>query len=103
MQRAFTQKKATEYGVTGWVQNSPDGRVRVHALSTRQSFLVLHRSNCCTYFVAIQVEGEIQGEDGLVQKLLQDVNKGPRHAHVVKLEKSDIETAEGESAFTIRK
>jgi acylphosphatase len=49
------------------------------------------------------VEGEIQGEDTLVQKLLQDINKGPRHAHVVKLEKSDIETAEGESAFTVRK
>ncbi|OKL55764.1 hypothetical protein UA08_09039 [Talaromyces atroroseus] len=73
--RAFTQKKATEYGVTGWVQNSPDGRV----------------------------EGEIQGEDSLVQKLLQDVNKGPRHAHVVKLEKSEIDTSEGESAFTVRK
>lgn len=55
------------------------------------------------FFGLMQVEGEIQGEDNLVQKLLQDVNKGPRYARVVKLEKSDIETTEGESAFTVRK
>ncbi|GAM34090.1 acylphosphatase family protein [Talaromyces pinophilus] len=73
--RAFTQKRATEYGVTGWVQNSPDGRV----------------------------EGEIQGEPDLVQKLLKDVDKGPRHAHVVKLEKSDIDIQEDETSFEIRR
>lgn len=50
-----------------------------------------------------QVEGEIQGEPDLVQKLLKDVDKGPRHAHVVKLEKSDIETQEDEQSFEIRR
>ena len=48
-----------------------------------------------------QVEGEMQGEQSLVQKLLQDVNVGPSRAHVVKLEKSEVETAEGESGFVI--
>lgn len=59
------------------------------------------KTNIC--IESYQVEGEIQGENDSVQKLLQDVNKGPRHAHVVKLEKNDIDTLEGESEFTIRK
>jgi acylphosphatase len=50
-----------------------------------------------------QVEGEIQGEPDLVQKLLKDVDKGPRHAHVVKLEKSDIDIQEDETSFEIRR
>lgn len=50
-----------------------------------------------------QVEGEIQGEPDLVQKLLKDVDKGPRHAHVVKLEKSDINIQEDETSFEIRR
>uniref|UniRef100_A0A093W3F2 acylphosphatase n=1 Tax=Talaromyces marneffei PM1 TaxID=1077442 RepID=A0A093W3F2_TALMA len=73
--RAFTQKRATEYGVTGWVRNTPDGRV----------------------------EGEVQGEPDLVQKLLKDVDKGPRHAHVVKLEKGEVETLDDEESFEIRR
>lgn len=50
-----------------------------------------------------QVEGEIQGEPDLVQKLLKDVDRGPRHAHVVKLEKSDIDIQEDETSFEIRR
>ena len=50
-----------------------------------------------------QVEGEIQGEPDLVQKLLKDVDKGPRHAHVVKLEKSDIDIQDDETSFEIRR
>ncbi|QKX58888.1 uncharacterized protein TRUGW13939_06016 [Talaromyces rugulosus] len=73
--RNFTQKKATEYGITGWVQNTLDGRV----------------------------QGEVQGEDTQVQKLLKDIDQGPRYAHVTKLEKTGIETAEGEGDFEIRR
>ncbi|RAO71878.1 uncharacterized protein BHQ10_007890 [Talaromyces amestolkiae] len=91
--RAFTQKRATEYGVTGWVQNSPDGRV-----SPPSSMDNIDQASDTE-----QVEGEIQGEPDLVQKLLKDVDKGPRHAHVVKLEKSDIETQEDEQSFEIRR
>jgi acylphosphatase len=48
-----------------------------------------------------QVEGEAQGDESSVQKLLKDVDRGPRLAHVVKLEKSEIESKEGEINFSI--
>jgi acylphosphatase len=44
----------------------------------------------------------MQGEEEAVQKLLKDVDKGPRFANVVKLEKNDISTQEGESSFVVR-
>jgi acylphosphatase len=49
-----------------------------------------------------QVEGEVQGEDDVLQDFLKDIDKGPRHAHVVKLEKSEIEVQEAESGFEVR-
>ncbi|KAN0078894.1 Acylphosphatase-like domain containing protein [Elaphomyces granulatus] len=73
MNRDFTQKRASSYGVTGWVRNTADGKV----------------------------EGEAQGDESSVQKLLKDVDRGPRLAHVVKLEKSEIESKEGEINFSI--
>ncbi|KAL1993499.1 hypothetical protein VTN49DRAFT_3448 [Thermomyces lanuginosus] len=74
--RAFTQKRANEYGVTGWVKNTLDGKV---------------------------VEGEAQGEEEAVQKLLKAVDQGPRLAHVVKLEKQELSPTDGESGFEIRR
>lgn len=50
-----------------------------------------------------QVEGEAQGDEESLQKLLKDINKGPRLAHVVKLEKKDIDPQEGESNFVIKR
>jgi acylphosphatase len=49
-----------------------------------------------------KVEGEAQGEDDGIQKLLTDLNQGPRHAHVVKLEKEEMSVVDGESGFDIR-
>jgi acylphosphatase len=49
----------------------------------------------------VQVEGEAQGEENSIQKLLQDVDQGPRLAHVVKVEKNEIDTQEGEKNFVI--
>jgi acylphosphatase len=49
-----------------------------------------------------KVEGEAQGEEDALAKLLKDLDRGPTHAHVVKLEKSDIEVVEGESGFEVR-
>lgn len=49
-----------------------------------------------------QVEGEAQGDDDSIQKLLKDLNQGPSAAHVVKVEKSETETKEGESSFEAR-
>jgi acylphosphatase len=50
----------------------------------------------------IQVEGEVQGEENLVQKILKDVNNGPRHAKVVKMDKSEIDLQDGEQDFVVR-
>lgn len=72
--RYFTRKKATSYGITGWVRNAPEGKV----------------------------EGEAQGEDDGIQKLLADINSGPSHAHVVKVETEDIPVTDGESGFNVR-
>ncbi|KAH6676667.1 acylphosphatase [Halenospora varia] len=72
--RYFTRKKANSYNLTGWVRNTSNGKV----------------------------EGEAQGDEDGIQKLLKDIDKGPTHAHVVKLEKSEINVVEGESGFEVR-
>ncbi|CAH0016165.1 unnamed protein product [Clonostachys rhizophaga] len=72
--RYFTQKRAREYGVTGWCRNTDDNKV----------------------------EGEAQGSIEAMKQFLQAVDKGPRHAHVVKLDKEGRDLVEDESAFEIR-
>lgn len=52
--------------------------------------------------IAGQVEGEAQGEDEGIQKLLKDLDKGPGGSHVVKVEKAEAEVKEGESGFEVR-
>ena len=49
-----------------------------------------------------KVAGEAQGSDEAVQKLLKDLNKGPSLAHVVKLEKNEVDVKDGESSFDVR-
>ena len=49
------------------------------------------------------MEGEAQGEDDAVAAFLKHINIGPRHAHVVKLDKEDREVVEGETEFEIRR
>ena len=49
----------------------------------------------------LQVEGEAQGSDDIMQKFFQQINKGPRMAHVVKLEKRDLELRDGEDHFAV--
>jgi Acylphosphatase len=46
-----------------------------------------------------QVTGEAQGNEASLQKFLQDINQGPKHAQVVKVEKSTISPKESESSF----
>lgn len=48
-----------------------------------------------------KVEGEVQGNQETVQKLLQHIDKGPRLAHVVKIEKKELEPREGEDHFAV--
>ncbi|KAL2815777.1 putative acylphosphatase [Aspergillus cavernicola] len=74
--RDFTQKRAVEYGLKGWVGNTDCGRV----------------------------EGEAQGPEETIQRFLKDIDKGPRSAHVVKLEKKALNVEdEGDGHFGVRR
>ncbi|KAB5530474.1 acylphosphatase [Coniochaeta sp. 2T2.1] len=64
--RYFTQKRAAEYKLTGWV------------------------------------EGEAQGDHEAILSFLKDVDQGPRHSHVVRLDQEDREVVEGETEFRVR-
>jgi hypothetical protein len=50
-----------------------------------------------------QVEGEAQGEDDDIASFLGDIDNGPKHAHVVRLDQEDREVVDGESGFEIRR
>ncbi|KAL2890053.1 Acylphosphatase [Ceratocystis lukuohia] len=73
--RYFTEKKALEYGVTGWVRNTTTNKV----------------------------EGEVQGEEDAVKKFTTAILDGPKHAHVVRLDKDHRAIVEGETGFEIRR
>ncbi|KAK3937099.1 Acylphosphatase-like domain-containing protein [Diplogelasinospora grovesii] len=73
--RYFTQKRAVEYNLTGWVRNTDNNKV----------------------------EGEAQGPEDSLAKFLKDIDKGPRHAHVVRLDKEDRDVVEGEESFEVRR
>ncbi|TVY20721.1 Acylphosphatase [Lachnellula arida] len=62
------------YNVTGWVRNAANNTV----------------------------EGEAQGEEEDVQKLVKDLGRGPAHSTVVKVEREEVDGREGESAFVVR-
>jgi len=49
-----------------------------------------------------KVIGEAQGSDEAVSKLLKDLNRGPTYAHVVKLEKQEVDVNESETSFEVR-
>ncbi|KAL8808461.1 MAG: hypothetical protein Q9182_000011 [Xanthomendoza sp. 2 TL-2023] len=49
-----------------------------------------------------QVEGEAQGDDEAIQKLLKVLESGPPSASVTKVEKSEMDPKEGESSFTTK-
>jgi acylphosphatase len=34
--------------------------------------------------------------------MLKDLDNGPRHAHVVKLEKKEVDVVDGENGFDVR-
>ncbi|XWW92156.1 hypothetical protein V2A60_000079 [Cordyceps javanica] len=72
--RYFTRKRAQAYGLTGWCRNTPDNKV----------------------------EGEAQGEEASVEKLMKDVDQGPSHATVVKLTQEARDVISDEAEFTIR-
>ena len=61
--RATTREQAMLYGLTGWVQNLPDGRVEVMA----------------------------SGDEEQVNHLKKWLKRGPDMAHVIKMECEDVE------------
>ncbi|EEQ31925.1 conserved hypothetical protein [Microsporum canis CBS 113480] len=69
----FTQKRANSYGLTGWCRNTING----------------------------SVEGEAQGEDESLSKLMKDISSGPSHARVDGVDKTDIELKQGETKFLV--
>ncbi|KAB5580940.1 acylphosphatase [Coniochaeta sp. 2T2.1] len=72
--RYFTQKRAVEYKLTGWVRNTDNNKV----------------------------EGEAQGDHEAIKSFLKDVDQGPRHSHVVRLDQEDRQVVEGETEFRVR-
>ena len=49
-----------------------------------------------------QVSGEAQGSEDGIKALLKEINNGPNAAHVVKVEKEDIDVKNGESSFSVQ-
>ena len=62
--RAWTKQQADALGVTGWVRNCPDGRVDAH----------------------------VEGEDSAVQRLIDQLRRGPSAAQVEDVHVWDVET-----------
>lgn len=72
--RYFVQKRANEFGIKGWVKNTPDGGVQVMA----------------------------QGHEKDMETFLEHLKIGPSMARVVKLEKSILPGLEDFTCFSIR-
>ncbi|EQB55688.1 acylphosphatase [Colletotrichum gloeosporioides Cg-14] len=53
--------------------------------------------------MAKRVEGEAQGEEDALKKLLKDIDDGPRSARVVKLDHEDRDLVDGEEGFLVRR
>ena len=48
------------------------------------------------------MEGEAQGDEEAVQKLLKDVDQGPSMAHVVRVDKTELDPQREETSFEVR-
>ncbi|EKV16228.1 hypothetical protein PDIG_09370 [Penicillium digitatum PHI26] len=91
--RDFTQKCAKVGELKGWVRNTTCGRV--------SDLCRVFRRGAYWIFGSYQVEGEAQGSNEKVQKFLQCIDKGPSMAHVVKLEKCNLDVRDDEEGFAV--
>ncbi|KAI1209099.1 Acylphosphatase [Annulohypoxylon truncatum] len=73
--RYFAHKKAAEHNITGWCRNTENGKV----------------------------EGEAQGDEDSIKSFLKELDRGPTHAHVVRLDKEARDVQEGEARFEVRR
>ena len=64
--RAWTRERAEALGLTGWIRNCPDGHVEAH----------------------------VEGEDSLVEQMLELLRRGPPAAQVENLRTWDVEPCE---------
>lgn len=71
--RSSTQQQARARGLTGWVRNTPDGRV----------------------------EAEIQGVPGAVERLIAECRSGPPAAHVTDVQIAEIDVVPDEQGFAV--
>ncbi|MGA9288856.1 MAG: acylphosphatase [Anaerobacillus sp.] len=72
--RAFTQQKAAQYELSGYVMNHMDGSVEIEA----------------------------QGEDSHLNRFISAVQTGSPYSSVDRVETSEKETHENERSFSIR-
>lgn len=71
--RSNTQEQAQQRGLTGWVRNTPDGRV----------------------------EAEVQGAPDAVERLIDECRTGPPAAQVDEVEVNDLEAVAYEQGFEV--
>ncbi len=71
--RAWMREQASEFEITGWVRNCPDGRVDAH----------------------------IEGEEDAVQQLIDRLHQGPQSAKVEDVHLWDVELCDFD-AFEVR-
>ncbi|KFY14456.1 hypothetical protein V491_06040 [Pseudogymnoascus sp. VKM F-3775] len=73
--RKHTQARAQEFGVTGWIMN----------------------------IAGEKIEGEAQGDETALLKMVKEIKTGPPNAVVVKVETEDIPVVEGEKEFVVKR
>jgi acylphosphatase len=71
--RAWTKDQAQALGVSGWVRNCPDGRVEAH----------------------------VEGEPGIVERMISKLRDGPPAANVEDVRTWDVEPCDFDS-FEVR-
>lgn len=72
--RYFTQSRARDHELTGWVRNRPDGKV----------------------------EAEVQGERSMVEDFVGELWEGPPLGRVRGVDRTDRPVVPGEEGFVVR-
>ena len=72
--RYFTQRVAAQHGVSGWVRNTPDGRVEIEA----------------------------EGDDEAMRQFESRVSTGPAGSHVDQVDTTELAVGPNRSGFFIR-
>jgi acylphosphatase len=71
----FAKEAAVERNLTGWVRNTDTGKV----------------------------EGEVQGAKDILKGFVKELDKGPKHAHVIRVDTKELDLIDGEKEFAVRR